>query len=410
MCAPRECESQVEATPRHRADWGRLARGSSLLCWLGLTLASGCSVLALRESDCESDAQCVSAFGAGSVCSAEGTCRPGMDGESSGGDGSTSATEGADETGCVSLCEVGLADACGDQLPVLESSAEFRRVSTVDLRNDFDELSCLSDPPLGNDGFFALDLTAGERWHFHLRVTDPATNPAMYVLPQCDERSCQSGDGMDLCAAGADEHLSFVATEAGRYVVGIDGREAGGAEYELLALRPTCGNGGMPEHSESCDDGNTAPMDGCDPACRAELRTATPEEIEPNDDRWGANVLLLDETTSSLTVEATVGGRCDFDNFAVRVEGGETLTARVTSASGDACEGSAPPITLRLSSADGNQLGEGRTMGGNPCPFFGVGDDFASGLAPGEYFIRVSTPQDEDAFDYALAVTLEPPV
>jgi len=165
----------------------------------------------------------------------------------------------------------------------------------------------------------------------------------------------------------------------------------------------------MPEHSESCDDGNTVPLDGCDPSCRAEVRETTPEEVEPNDDRYGANVVLLDEDTSSLTVGATVGGRCDFDNFVVSVAEGQTLFATVNTATGMACSASAPPLTLRLLASNGMVLGEGRTQGGNQCPSFGDGDPFATALAAGEYLVHVSTPQDEDAFDYSLDIMLQPP-
>jgi cysteine-rich repeat protein len=367
----------------------------SNLRWLlapSLALVGGCSTLVIHESDCTDDAQCEDAFGAGFTCGAGGTCEP--------------APECVDD-----LCPAELAQECGTpDVPVVESSSDFVLVNTEGLGNHFDELSCLADQPQGDEGFFAIDVVAGERWHFHVRVTDDFSNPAVYVLPQCDERSCQTGDGLDACGPGSDEHLSFVAPEAGRYIVGVDTRAPGGAAFELLALRPICGNGGMPEHSESCDDGNTSPLDGCDDRCRAELRAAAPQEVEPNDDRVAANVVLLDQDTMSLVAHATMGGRCDFDNFLVTVDEGSTLSAVVGAASADACDASAPPVTLQLRAPDGvTVLGQGTAQGDNACPSFGPGDAFASGLQAGDYIVRVFTGQAEAAFEYSLDVSVSPP-
>ena len=119
--------------------------------------------------------------------------------------------------------------------------------------------------------------------------------------------------------------------------------------------------------------------------------------------------VTLTPAVASLTVGATVGGRCDFDNFVVSVAEGQTLFATVNTATGTACGASAPPLTLRLLASNGMVLGEGRTQGGNQCPSFGDGDPFATALPAGEYVVHVSTPQDEDAFDYSLDLVVQPP-
>lgn len=372
------------ATTR-KANMKRAIRNlSSIGLVLAMLAAAACSALAIREVDCASDMQCEEAFGPGATCSAAGTCVDAVD------DGPAAETGGDTESSCPGeLCSVELADACGGaEVPTLTSSSDPVLVTTVPLTNKFDELSCLPSSPVGNDGFFAVDTNAGTRWHFHVKATDETANPSVYVLNACDERTCQRGDALDLCGAGSDEHVSFVAPAAGRYFVGIDTRTSGGAEFELLAVSPTCGNGGTLEHSESCDDGNNTPLDGCDDKCRAELRAAAPDEVEPNDDPVSANVLLLDPETQTLTVKGTMGGRCDFDNYIVEVPANATLKATVLTAGGQECSDDAPPATLRLLESDAvTELGEGQARGSNGCPSIDESDGFATALSAGHYVV-----------------------
>ncbi len=369
-------------------------RAADALLRVVIALAStACSASNLDVSECSSDEACVEAFGAGYTCSPSGTCAAEFD--SSG-----------DESGGLEPTQ--LADACGSaDIPVFEPSDDFRSIDTEILRNDFDELNCLATRPGGNDGFFALDLAAGDRWHFHVRVTDEVANPAVYVLRSCDERACQPGDGNDLCGDGTDEHVSFVAPESGRYYVGIDTRAPGGSNLELLAVSPTCGNGGEPEHSETCDDGNLAAFDGCDPQCRAELTNLAPNEVEPNDDQVGANVLLLDQDTGSINAIGSIGGRCDFDNFFLQVPtDGASILAQLSTAGGQACPDDAPPVTLQLLASDARTLVGERT---GDCPSIDDESSFAQDLAAGGYYLRVVADEDAPLFEYALDVQLIEP-
>jgi cysteine-rich repeat protein len=363
--------------------------------FLLLTVA-GCSALALREDACASDDECASAFGEGFVCLPSGNC-----GEALSADDSGSETEEEE------IEPVTLADSCaGDSVPMRASDDAFFSTSTLALSNTIDELACLDVRQIGHDGFFLIESIAGQRWHFHVRALDEEDDPAVYVLRSCDSRACQAGDAIDLCGAGFDEHLSFVAPTSGRFYVGIDSKNSGGVDSEVLAISPICGNG-VVEHSESCDDGNTKALDGCDEQCRAELSAAAPNEVEPNDDRVGANVLLLDEAMQRIAVRGRIGGRCDFDNFLLRVPETADVHATLRTSNNQPCGADAPPITLRLLGSDALMLlGEGTARHENACPSISEEDGFAKDLPPGEYYLRVFTGDQEPGFDYSLEVEL----
>ena len=90
---------------------------------------------------------------------------------------------------------------------------------------------------------------------------DDGVNDGRYggCLPGCLEPGPRCGDGV----VQADEGEAC-----------DDGRNLGG--YGLCApgcaLGPRCGDGAVQAtFGEECDDGNTAPLDGCDALCRAEI-------------------------------------------------------------------------------------------------------------------------------------------
>jgi len=289
-----------------------------------------------------------------------------------------------------------LADTCTGDVPVVVSSSTDFPIDLRSLNDDFRDLAaCTGASTPGADGFFAVEMEAGEKWHFHLSVpSGELVNPAIYVLDSCDDRRCQPGDGIDVCGGEQDEHFSFVAPRAGTYFVGIDARTTGGAQYELLAVRPECGNGGSPEHSETCDDGNTISGDGCDERCRAELGAGALNEVEPNDDLTGANVF-----TPPLSIDAIIGGRCDVDHFTF-THGGGPLRASMLAGGSVACTDPPVGLELRLLASDGLTLrGTGAPTADNDCPVLDLAD-----LAAGEYFLRVSAPFDARTFGYVLDV------
>lgn len=289
-----------------------------------------------------------------------------------------------------------LADTCTGEVPMIESSSTTVPVDLSALADDFRELAaCTGAATPGADGFFAVAMEAGEKWHFHLSVPPgELVNPAIYVLDSCDDRRCQPGDGIDVCDAEQDEHFSFVAPRAGTYFVGVDSRTTGGASYELLAVRPVCGNGGAPEHSETCDDGNTTAGDGCDDRCRAELGAAAPGEVEPNDDLTGANVF-----GAPLAIDGIIGGRCDVDHFTFAHAGGP-LRASVLAGGGLACVDPPVGLALQLLASDGVTLrATGAPTADNECPVIDHDE-----LPAGEYFLRITAPAEARSFGYVLDV------
>ena len=298
-------------------------------------------------------------------------------------------------------------DTCRGTVPMVTETVLDTPLDLSLFADDFSDLaSCTGEDTPGNDAFFAVPMVAGEKWHFHVRADD-VSNPSIYVLDSCDARTCQPGDAIDVCGEGRDEHLSFVAPSAGTFFVGIDSRLAGGPSYQVLAIRPTCGNGEL-EHSEGCDDGNTTPGDGCDDQCRHEVRAAAPAEEEPNDDFTAANYLVADGAGASVA-QGQLGGRCDFDMFAVDVPEGGSIQVTMGDTSGNPCD-TVPVFTMALLRPDAaTTLGVGAATMDNECPSIGADETFAQGLPAGVYYLRVTTDEDAARFDYRLDVLVSAP-
>lgn len=310
-------------------------------------------------------------------------------------DGSTSADAGTTDAGEV----FELAETCLGTVPMLTSGLSD---VTIDLSAYTDDISdigfCTGADAPGNDGFFGVEMDAGEKWHFHVRTNaSAALNPAIYVLDStCDSRRCMAGDAIDVCGEGRDEHLSFVAPQAGTYFVGVDSRLSGGASYQLVAVQPVCGNGEV-EHSETCDDNNLEDGDGCDSECRAELGSNI-AEAEPNDDPTGANRIL----SVNSAVNGVLGGRCDRDMFVVDVETLGDFQVQLDGAGGTACVDGDPTFELDLLSSDGRTvISRGANEDGEFCPTM-----TSFGLEPGTYYLAVTTGESERRFDYTLSLSL----
>jgi cysteine-rich repeat protein len=320
------------------------------------------------------------------------------------------ADMGGGDMGGKPVPELALADRCISDVPMLTTSPQEFVVDTTNLADDFSDVSsCTNHESRGNDGFFAISTLAGQRWHFHVHPLTPGTDLALYVVPTCDDRGCTSANSEDECGADRDEHLSFIAPSAGKFMIGVDSRNPGGGKFDVLAVRPVCGDSEQ-NHSESCDDGNTVSGDGCDGKCRAELSATRLTEVEPNDDFTGANVVMLDGVTPSLTVHGRLGGRCDFDTYAVAVPKGGTVEAKLLDASGNACAATTPAMSLTFLMPDGH-LKAGQVSGndGAGCPSIGAQQTFAANLqTAGTYYVRVATNSDvATAFDYSLQLTLK---
>ncbi len=312
------------------------------------------------------------------------------------------ADAGADAT----VRPLTLADRCSGALPMLTGPAGDYSFDTTSLANDLSDLATCTGRALpGNDGFFRVHMNEGELWHFHVRTLERTADPAIYVLPSCDERACTGG--LDECGDGRDEHVSFRARETRDYIVGIDGSHMGGARYELTVVHATCGDGAR-EHGESCDDHNRTAGDGCDAQCRAELHDGA-VEVEPNDDFSDPNVIL--PASGPVTVQGRLGGRCDFDMFAVDVPAGGSVRATMLDVNGQPCAAGAPEFRMAWVLTDGRTTGgAGVTSMTNRCPAITDGESFAHVASAGTYYVRVSTAADlETAVDYKLRVEVVRP-
>ncbi len=328
----------------------------------------------------------------------------------SGGSGGSGATDAGD--GGVLLKSADFCDPLA-QVPVRAFDNKFSAVETVGLKDDFNNLAAcgITRTLRETDAFFKVDLIAGERYHFHVKAS-AGQNLAVYLLSSCNDQTCVGA--IDECPAGTDEHFSFVPKDAGAYILGIDGISTGptSAPFTFLATRPICGNrdaahGGVDEHSEVCDDGNTNDGDDCDKCRRALGQNG--REAEPNGDRYGANVLRITPNTE-LTVGGKLGGPCDTDFYTLNVPQGASLKVHLVNEAGGTCAGIEPSEIrlMRVGSGD-NLVDVARPSGA--CPAIDVADAGgtpATNLPAGEYYIAVRTVASGPTYNYLLKVTLTP--
>jgi cysteine-rich repeat protein len=251
-------------------------------------------------------------------------------------------------------------DRC-EGIPALMSSDSISLdIDTTKLKGDYSELvACVGHELPGNDGFVAVDMMAGDKWHVHVNPA-PGMNfdPAVYILASCDERACS----------------------------------------KVLIFRPVCGNGAN-EHSETCDDKNTTSGDGCDSLCRKELSAATVTEAEPNDDPRAANVLAVAGRPGGITVMGIVASRCDHDMYSVTLPATGTIRATV-SATTLACGAEGATVSLALIGADGQTAVNGATSTlVNDCPMLAAKD-----LPAGEYGVVIRRSPGEMSWPYQVLV------
>lgn len=297
-----------------------------------------------------------------------------------------------------------LAEFCVPEadVPVVGAGHDFMMIPVASLENNLSNLtSCGLDRKLIEpDGFLAVHMEAGERWH--VRVNEAQGHDiALYVLPECDERTCVVAS--DRCPAATAEHFNFVPETSGTYLIGIDGIGTGTDAAEMLevaVMMPMCGDGEK-GHSEVCDDGNRVSGDGCDSECRVELADAEADEVEPNDDLYTANVLPPE--TELVELYGQVGGTCDTDVFLFDLEAEQHVEVELTDAFGQPCK-NAPDLTFQMVNERG-QVVVSETTNDGSCPSLHIEDQLAEALGAGRFTVSLSAPPEVAPMDYRLALT-----
>lgn len=319
------------------------------------------------------------------------------------------------------------ADACSvADVPLLTPSNAVLAVTLESLDDSWQVANCGSLRAEGNDGFFAVDIDAGRKVHFHVNAVDPI-DPVLYVVDSCDERGCQPLHAASHCP-GDKEHLSFIAPRTSRYYVGVDSVDPGGGRIELLAIAPRCGDADK-EHSESCEDGNTKTGDGCDAFCRHEIVESGRNEVEPNDDLSSGNVLGVLGVASGaadddapaerrFSIVGTLEGPCDPEVFSFAVASEHVASIRLLAGSGDAqCRSLDPQLEVEMRLFEGlSMVAQARSATPErACPSI-EGERLAQAenatvapAAEATYHIelRALGPIDAAPLDYTLEIELE---
>ncbi|WP_437676284.1 DVUA0089 family protein [Sorangium sp. So ce131] len=197
-------------------------------------------------------------------------------------------------------------------------------------------------------------------------------------------------------------------------VEGLEECDGGPACDATCQRVPTCGDGFL-DAPEVCDDGNTAVGDGCDPSCQLEGATA---EVEPN--ATPADADANGALAPSALFSGALSSPADVDVFAVRLASVSDLRLETFGSSGPPQCPEGVDTALALLSPDGatvlaadnndeeDEEGEDDEVGVcsliDPTLPGGAG---ARHLAPGTYYVRVSTSPSGATSAYTLLVSLD---
>lgn len=304
-----------------------------------------------------------------------------------------------------------LVDTCGDVTQTYEVLRDSRPPFLVDTRGLVNRISsCGSASAPGNDGFLAVEVTAGDLWHFHV-IPDPAMpaevrDPFLYLVlrsgSSCDTRACQHSS--NACQGRGDEHFAFVAPEDGIWYLGIDDVNPGGGVYQIEAVRLQCGDGEK-VHGEACDGSGT-----CNSACQEVLSETRPGEVEANDNPIEANFVALPSATHEVTLTGSIGGdTCNYpDVYNFRVDDdNSSLTVDILKTDGTLCDNaSLTPFDIILRNTAGEVRAGPMTDGTTGCAQLRV-----SGLAQAAYYLYLEhdAPIEDRVVPYQVRIRVTPP-
>ncbi len=283
------------------------------------------------------------------------------------------------------MTEQDAVNRCGDPASlVIDETTMGLRINTETFTNEANPGSrCGGIATGGPDGFIGIDVVAGQIWHFHLRVVGRTDrNPSLYLLEDtCNVLACE--ESADNCPSSEEEHFAFVPTSSGRWYIGIDDGEMGGAEYNLDAYLTTC-DAMRTEHGEACDGRDGERSENCSDDCRILLNSTNTREQSPNQNFVEASEVVLSDD-GTLVVSGDIGSdtsQCTYpDMFTMRLSAGQTFDVRPE----PTCNAAANArYALTLLSASGNVLQADQMMSG--CPFLNY--EVPDG-GDGRYFIRL---------------------
>lgn len=314
-------------------------------------------------------------------CAGDENCTDGQDQD---GDGKVDCADSDCATACQSSC-AGL-ELLGDPTVVVGNTvghASELTPSCVDSSVSGRELVYRFVP--GNTGVVEITLHPTFTTDLNLSVRKSCANGASEL--GCSARSI---------GPNTDKRL-VVPTQTGETVfVVIDGTGPGvqgGFTLELASRVVRCGDAHR-DLTEACDDGNTTSHDGCSATCTLES-----DETEDNGTPAKANPY------TAFPFFAAISASDDIDVFSLNISQSNAKLVAETFDLGDgACAKLLLDSKLEILAPNGTQiLAVNGDSGGTFCSRVE-----ATGLAPGNYYVRISSEGSRPTFPYVLNVNVSP--
>lgn len=289
-------------------------------------------------------------------------------------------------------------------------------------------LGALAGPPAANVFTGAIDAP-GQLDFYRLELTSPAYLRAETFAPAAGQCTADTvlrlydaalapiagaeddDDGSSACSRIDPLGDAFAALPAGVYYLSIEERSSLATitsyALDVQLLAHGCGNG-LLEGSETCDDGNTTPGDGCDAGCTIE--GLFENEMGGNDAANGGGVILI---SSDSSFSGAIAPQQDADFYAIDVPQDHHLDVTVTVGSLTDCAQVSPQVELALFAPDGvtqlalNADGGARETCGRLWPYTTLA---ALQMTAGRYYVRVrELDQDAAVASYWLHVAILAP-